>query len=57
MKKQAAVVPLEVLTLPEGLGPLRAANKLLKEHGLVLRWRGAGGDQVVLRVERLGEKA
>jgi hypothetical protein len=48
--------PDEILTMCEGYKPLRDANKLLKKHGLVLRWRGSYaemGDQVYLRVERL----
>ena len=39
----------------EGGKPWRDANKLLKAHGLVLRWSGkdCGGDQVMLRLEPL----
>lgn len=47
--------PGEVLTFCDGYRPLRDANKLLKGHGLVIRWRGHPdmGDQVFIRVERL----
>lgn len=48
----------EVVTMCDGYRPLRDANKLLKDHGLVLRWRkgDCGGDQRLLRVEKLEEK-
>jgi len=50
--------PGEELTFCEGYKPLRDANKLLKRHGLVIRWRGHPdmGDQVFIRIERLPEK-
>lgn len=50
--EEAPLTP-EVLTLPEGLRPLRDANKLLRAYGLALRWRKAGGDQVLVRIEKL----
>lgn len=47
----------EILVLAcDGMKGLRAANRLLREHGLVLKWRGNRrelGDQVYLRVEKL----
>ena len=47
--------PGEVLTFCDGYRP---PNRLLKEHGLVLRYRGHQdmGDQVFLRVEKLPTK-
>jgi hypothetical protein len=40
----------------DGFASFRATNELLKSHGLVLKWRDAyGGDQVFVRVEKLGE--
>lgn len=52
--------PGEVLTFCDGYKPLRDANKLLKSHGLVLKWRGNYaelGDQVYLRLEAIKESS
>lgn len=45
----------EILVRPDFLAGLRAANKVLKPHGVVLKWRGDRrnlGDQVYLRAEK-----
>lgn len=50
--------PGEVMTFCDGYKPLSDANKVLKEHGLILRWRTTGGgDQVWLRVEKREKSA
>lgn len=58
MRKFVDKQPGEVLTFCDGYQPLRDANKVLKAHGLALRWRGHPdmGDQVFVRVEKLPEK-
>jgi hypothetical protein len=50
--------PGEILTFCDGYRPLHDANKLLKAHGLVIRWRGHPdmGDQVFIRLERRATK-
>jgi hypothetical protein len=49
--------PGEILVLAcDGHNGLHAANRLLKAHGLRLKWRGSYrelGDRVYLRVEKL----
>lgn len=45
--------PNETRTNCYGYDPIRAANRLLKKEGLVLRMRDAGGDAVYLRLEKL----
>jgi hypothetical protein len=51
--------PGEIQTFCDGYQPLRDANKLLKPHGLVIRWRGHPdmGDQVFIRLERRTTKS
>lgn len=48
--------PGEVYSFCDGYRPLRDANRLLKAHGLVIRYRGHSetmGDGVFLRIETL----
>jgi phage terminase small subunit len=51
--------PGEIQTFCEGHQVLRDANKLLKPHGLVIRWRGHLDmrDQIFIRLERRATKS